>query len=78
MQLLDNVLDALPSLSPDNVQALGSASASGQAMIFRARLAAAGGDLRTARRWARAASELWATADPIVRQVGKDVWTFAN
>jgi hypothetical protein len=78
MQLLDNVLGALPSLSPDNVQALGSASALGQAMVLRSRLAAARGDLRTAQRWGRAASQLWATADPIVRQAGKDVWAFAN
>jgi serine/threonine protein kinase len=72
--LLDNVLGALPSFSSDNLQELGAAAASAQAMILRSRLAAARGDVKAARQWARAASQLWATADATVREPANDTW----
>lgn len=78
MRMLDNVLGALPSFSSDNLQELGAASAAAQAMVFRARLAAAEGDARTARQWAKAAFILWSTADPVIRDLGRDVWQLAN
>jgi hypothetical protein len=72
--LLDNVLGALPSFSSDNLQELGAAAASAQAMILRSRLAAARGDMKAARQWARAASLLWGTADAAVREPANDTW----
>jgi eukaryotic-like serine/threonine-protein kinase len=72
--VLDNVLGALPSFSSDNLQELGAAAASAQAMVLRSRLAAARGDMKTARQWARAASLLWETADPAVRASASDIW----
>jgi eukaryotic-like serine/threonine-protein kinase len=72
--LLDNVLGALPSFSSDNLQEIGAAGASAQAMILRSRLAAARGDMKAARQWARAASLLWATADAAVRAQANDTW----
>ena len=76
--LLDNVLGALPSFSADNLQEVGAAAASAQAMILRSRLAQARGDVKTARQWARAASLLWGTADASVRASAKDVWLLAR
>ncbi|HEV7838549.1 MAG TPA: hypothetical protein VGO75_10825, partial [Gemmatimonadaceae bacterium] len=72
--LLDNVLGALPSFSSDNLQELGAAGTSAQAMILRSRLAAARGDAKAARHWARAASLLWGTADAAVREPANDTW----
>ena len=72
--VLDNVLGALPSFRSDNLQELGAAAASAQAMILRSRLAVARGDMKTARQWARAASLLWETADTPVRASATDIW----
>jgi len=43
-------------------------------MVLRSRLAAARGDMKTARQWARAASLLWETADAAVRTSANDIW----
>ena len=76
--LLDNLLGALPSLSADNLKEVGAAAAAAQAMVLRSRLAVAGDDTKTARRWARAASLLWATADPVVSASASDTWLLAR
>jgi hypothetical protein len=76
--LLDNVLDALPGFSSDNLQELGSAAAAGQAMVLRARLAAARGDTDVARRWARAAALLWETSDLPIRALANEMKGLAS
>lgn len=61
---LDEILEALPSVAARALKELGGAAALGRAMMLRADLAAATGDRATARRFARALSDLWAGADP--------------
>lgn len=76
--LLDNVLGALPGFSSDNLQELGAAAAAGQAMILRARLAAARGDPNVARRWARDVALLWETSDPPIRALANEMRMLAR
>jgi serine/threonine protein kinase/tetratricopeptide (TPR) repeat protein len=70
---LDRTLGALPSIGAPSLREPASAAAAGRAMAFRAELAAARGDINEQRRWARAVTELWATADqplhPIVARM---------
>jgi len=61
---LDRSLNAIPSMSAGALREVVAAAAAGRAMALRADLAQAQGDARTARRWGRAAAELWADADP--------------
>lgn len=60
---LDETLEALPSVSARAFREFGGAAALGRAFMLRAELAHARGDVATARRYARAVSELWAEAD---------------
>jgi hypothetical protein len=76
--VLDNVLDALPGFSSENLQELGAAAAAGQAMVLRARLAAARGDVNLARRWARGVALLWETSDPPIRALANDMRVLAG
>lgn len=65
---LDQSLKAIPSMSAGALREAGTAAAAGRAMVLRADLAQSRGDSRTAYRWALAASELWAEADPALQQ----------
>jgi serine/threonine protein kinase/tetratricopeptide (TPR) repeat protein len=76
--LLDNGLGALPGFSSDNLQELGAAAAAGQAMILRARLAAARGDSKVARRWARDVALLWETSDLPMRALANEMQLLAR
>ena len=61
---LDRSLGALPSLSAFSLLDPASAAAAGRAMILRAELANARGEVAERQKWAGAVSALWATADP--------------
>ncbi len=61
---LDRSLGALPSLSAFSLLDPAAAAAAGRAMILRAELANARGEIGERTKWARAVSDLWATADP--------------
>jgi hypothetical protein len=76
--LLDNALGALPGFSSENLQELGAAAAAGQAMVLRARLAAARGDMNTAHRWARGVVLLWESSDPPMRVIANDMKALAS
>jgi hypothetical protein len=66
---LDRSLGALPSLSAYSLLDPASAAAAGRAMILRAELADARGEVTERRKWARAVAELWATADTPLQPV---------
>jgi hypothetical protein len=61
---LDRSLGALPSLSAESLRDAATAAAAGRAMVLRADLANARGELEVRRKWAQAVTDLWATADP--------------
>jgi tRNA A-37 threonylcarbamoyl transferase component Bud32/tetratricopeptide (TPR) repeat protein len=61
---LDRSLGALPSLSAESLRDAATAAAAGRAMVLRADLANARGELEVRRKWAQAVADLWATADP--------------
>jgi len=60
---LDRALSALPALSATALKQPASAAAVGRAMMLRADLAMATGDVRSARMWSAAVASLWASAD---------------
>jgi serine/threonine protein kinase/tetratricopeptide (TPR) repeat protein len=60
---LDRSLGALPSLIGLSLRDAASAAAAGRAMVLRAELADARGEVEQRRKWARAVADLWATAD---------------
>jgi serine/threonine protein kinase len=66
---LDRSLGALPGLSAASLRDAASAAAAGRAMMLRAELANARGEVDERRKWARAVAELWATADPPLQEV---------
>jgi len=68
-RLLDGALGALPSLSSISLRDAAAASAAGRAMVLRAEIANRQGDIDEQRRWARAAADLWATADQPLQPV---------
>ena len=61
---LDRALGALPSLNAVSLRDAASAAAAGRAMVLRAGLANAKGEIDDQRKWASAVVNLWATADP--------------
>lgn len=61
---LDETLNALPSVGARVLREPGGAAALGRAFLLRAEIATAQRDQPTARRYARALSDLWANADP--------------
>jgi tRNA A-37 threonylcarbamoyl transferase component Bud32/tetratricopeptide (TPR) repeat protein len=61
---LDRSLGALPSLSAESLRDAATAAAAGRAMMLRAELANALGEVEVRRKWAQAVADLWATADP--------------
>ncbi len=70
---LDRALGALPGLSAAALREPASAAAVGRAMVLRAELANARGEADDRLKWARAAADLWQTADsplqPIVAKM---------
>jgi serine/threonine protein kinase len=76
--LLDNALGALPGFSSENLQELGAAAAAGHAMVLRARLAAARGDMKLARRWATNVALLWKTSDQPIRALANEMQSLAR
>ena len=60
---LDRALGALSSLSAFSLRDAASAAAAGRAMVLRAELADARGEVEQKKKWARAVADLWATAD---------------
>jgi tetratricopeptide (TPR) repeat protein len=65
---LDLSLSSLPTWGSFILDHVPQAAGLVRAMILRADLAQARGDLTTARKWARAASTLWAHADPSLQR----------
>lgn len=63
VRLLDRALGALPSLSAASLRDAAAAAAAGRAMVLRAEIATAQGDVEQRRKWALAVADLWATAD---------------
>jgi serine/threonine protein kinase/tetratricopeptide (TPR) repeat protein len=61
---LDRSLGALPSLSAESLRDAATAAAAGRAMMLRAELANARGEVEVRRKWAQAVVDLWGTADP--------------
>jgi eukaryotic-like serine/threonine-protein kinase len=68
-RLLDGALGALPSLSSTSLRDAAASAAAGRAMVLRAEIAHSRGDLDEQRKWARAAADLWATADQPLQPV---------
>jgi hypothetical protein len=72
-RLLDGALGALPSLSSTSLRDAAAAAAAGRSMVLRAEIANRIGDIDEQKKWARAAADLWATADqplqPIVARM---------
>jgi tetratricopeptide (TPR) repeat protein len=68
-RLLDGALGALPSLSSISLRDAAAAAAAGRAMVLRAEIANRLGDIEEQRKWARAAADLWATADQPLQPV---------
>ncbi len=66
---LDLSLSALPTLGNSILDYVPQAAGLVRAMILRADLAQSRGDVTTARKWSRAASILWANADPSLQPV---------
>jgi hypothetical protein len=64
IRILDLQLKALPALHRDFLAELPPAGALVRLMLLRMEIAEQQGDLTTARRWARAATTLWAEAEP--------------
>jgi hypothetical protein len=77
-QMLDLVLDALPTLGVQAVTEEAQSAAVGRAMVLRADLAAERHDAPTARRWATAALELWAHADGSLKPTLDRMQTLAS
>jgi len=78
---LDRILGALPSINASALQewnAFPAAAATPRAMLLRAEMAAARGDLTTARKWLRAVEALWQKADPRLRAQLRAVSTLAT
>ena len=75
---LDRVLGALPAFHPSSIEEPGAAAAAGRAMALRADLAAAKGDVVTAKRWGRATATLWASADAPLQPVVERMRTLAG
>ena len=68
-RLLDGALGALPSLSSTSLRDAAAAAAAGRSMVLRAEIANRLGDIEEQRKWARAAADLWATADQPLQPV---------
>ena len=66
---LDRALGALSSLSAFSLRDEASSGAAGRAMALRAELANARGEVALRTKWARAVTDLWATADPPLQPV---------
>jgi hypothetical protein len=64
---LDQALDALPSVSTISLRDGATAASAVRAMMLCADLASRTGDIRTARKWSRAAVALWSGADPALQ-----------
>jgi hypothetical protein len=71
-------LSALPTLGTQLVRDVPQAAAIGRSLAFCARAAARRGDASSARRWARALTALWATADRRLQSVVADARPFAT
>ncbi len=70
---LDAALGALPTFGAATLSDLAGAASFGRAMALRGEIAAKRGDARTARRWAVALTQLWASADAPLRAVPIDL-----
>jgi hypothetical protein len=68
-RLLDQSLEALPTLGTYLLEYVPQAGALVRAMALRAELAGRAGEGPTAARWARAVVTLWADADPALQPV---------
>jgi len=66
---LDRSLNSIATWSAPAWREPGASAAVGRAMALRAELAARTGDRHTARRWAKAVADLWASADPPLQRV---------
>jgi hypothetical protein len=75
---LDAALGALPTFGAGSFEDVGGAGAFPRAMLLRAEIAAKTGDVKVARRWADALSQLWASADPPLRKLASDVHALAT
>jgi len=78
---LDQILGALPTINAASLfdwQSFPAAAAAPRAMLLRAEIAAARGDVRTARRWLQAVESLWGKADPRLRAQLRTVATLAG
>jgi hypothetical protein len=74
---LDAALGALPTFGATTFFDGGVVGSFARAMLLRAEIAAKTGDGQTARRWADALSQLWASADPPLRKLASDVRALA-
>lgn len=75
---LDLSLSALPTLGNLILDDAPQAAGLVRAMILRADLAVARGDVTTARKWSRAASILWSNADPSLQPVVRRMRSIAQ
>lgn len=75
---LDLSLSALPTLGNSILDYVPQAAGLVRAMILRADLAAMRGDMTTAEKWSRAASTLWANADPSLQPVVRRMRSIAQ
>ncbi len=64
VRMLDESLEAMPGMGRDLLNRPAAAGALVRAMVLRSQVASRLGDTPTARRWAVAATTLWAHADP--------------
>jgi hypothetical protein len=67
--MIDPYLAALPVLHPAILDRVQTAASLPHLMLQRARFALASGDVAVERRWVSALEELWANADPELRQL---------
>jgi hypothetical protein len=70
---LDAALGALPTFAATSFFDLGVVGSFARMIGLRAEIAAKSGDVKTARRWADALSQLWASADPPLRKVASEL-----
>jgi tetratricopeptide (TPR) repeat protein len=75
---LDRSLNSIATWSALAWREPGASAAVGRAMALRAELAARTGDIPKAQRWAKALTELWASADPPLRRTASEIRTLAQ
>jgi hypothetical protein len=70
---LDAALGALPTFGGSSFEDVGVAASFARAMALRSEIATKRGEAAVARRWAVAVNELWASADPPLRNTAREL-----